>query len=332
MSNKLTHTSLPVDIISQYRTELMGFAIFGVLLGHLMNETWQPVILSQITRLIHTAGFIFLSGFGLYYAFQKNRNLAFFYKKRLIRIFVPFALITYWFFILAYACGEESLGKCFTDLTATSFWFFGEAQTWAMWYVSATIVLYLLFPLIYYVLFAFRSPAIGLAAISVVYAVSLYLIACFCPDYWMDTRIFFARFIMFPLGIFTGYLSANAKKVSAVQIICYFAVCIVMAAVAKLWIDDEIYAVIRTLIGLPLVTLFLHWLSKRKWAETVIFRPLHFGGVYSYELYLIHVIIFYLCRNIIGINSAVSMIIGIGISLLICQPVHKGINRLFEKK
>ena len=331
MSNKILQSSLPIQLISRYRAELMGLAIFGVLWGHMMNETYQPVLFSQLARLIHTAGFIFLSGFGLYYAFQKNSSISAFYKKRLTRILLPFVLITYWFFIVAFVCKEDTWLQFITNLTATSFWFYGEAHSWAMWYVSATIVLYILFPLLYYILFRFKKPIYGLVVISVLYVVMLFTIAHLAPNYWMNTRIFWARFIMFPLGIFTGYLSANARQVSFLQIGLYFAICILLAALAKIAIDDEIYSVTRTLIGLPFMTLLLHICSRWNWAQKGILKPLQFLGIHSYEIYLMHVMVFYLCRNIIGINSAISMVVGIVLALLLCKPIHTGIQQIMNK-
>jgi len=331
MSNKLTNISIPLNLISTYRTELMGCAIFGVLWGHLMNETWQPVIFAQVARLIHTAGFIFLSGFGLYYSFKKNANIYHFYTKRLIRILLPFALLTYWFFIVAFACGEDSLFKFVTNLTATSFWFFGESGSWAMWYVSATILLYLLFPLLFYILFSKDSPIMGLSCICIFYIVLLSFLFFYCPNYWLNTRIFFARFIMFPLGIYAGYLSSNVRQASLIQVIFYFLCCAILAIVAKLWVDDEIYCVIRSLIGIPIITIILHFINKWTWTQTAIFKPLQFLGNYSYELYLMHVMIFYLCNRIIGLHAAISMSIGIVFALVLCKPVHMAIQHISDK-
>ena len=331
MANNFQNISIPFNIISIYRAELMGCAIFGVLWGHLMNETWQPVIFSQIARLIHTAGFIFLSGFGLYYAFRKNSNIKHFYTRRLTRILIPFILLTYWFFIVAFAYGEDSPIKFITNLTATSFWFYGESGSWAMWYVSATILLYILFPALFYILFANNKPVLGLFYICIFYIVALSVLAYFCPLYWQNTRIFFARFIMFPLGMFAGYLSANARQASLGQICLYFIGCFILAFAAKLWIDDEIYSVLRTLIGLPVIAIILHCINKWNWTKIIIFTPLKFLGVYSYELYLMHVMIFYLCQRIIGLSSAISMSIGIALALLLCVPVQRLINLLQNK-
>ncbi len=93
-----------INTISKYRSELMGLAILGVMCGHFMNHTYQNNLLFSIARIIHTPGFLFLSGFGLYYSFVNNSNLGSFYLKRLKRLYFPFLLIsTPFFFRIAFA-------------------------------------------------------------------------------------------------------------------------------------------------------------------------------------------------------------------------------------
>ena len=87
-----------INTISKYRSELMGLAILGVMCGHYMNHTYQNNLLFSIARIIHTPGFLFLSGFGLYYSFVNNSNLGSFYLKRLKRLYLPFLLISTLFF------------------------------------------------------------------------------------------------------------------------------------------------------------------------------------------------------------------------------------------
>lgn len=77
--------SFQFETISKYRAELMGLAILGVMWGHLMNDTYQPSIFAQLARLVHTPGFLFLSGFGLYYSFSNNSDVHLFFKKRIAR-------------------------------------------------------------------------------------------------------------------------------------------------------------------------------------------------------------------------------------------------------
>lgn len=80
----------------------MGVAILGVMMGHLMNHTVQPSTLGHMARLVHTPGFLFFSGFGLYYSFTKDSCLSRFYAKRVLRLYIPFVIITSCFFYISY--------------------------------------------------------------------------------------------------------------------------------------------------------------------------------------------------------------------------------------
>lgn len=68
-----------VELFSKYRNELMGIAIIGVLVVHVLSfgkieaSNLGVTIIFFISRLAFTQGFLFLSGFGLYYSFKKNK-------------------------------------------------------------------------------------------------------------------------------------------------------------------------------------------------------------------------------------------------------------------
>ena len=62
--------------ISDYRSELMGIAIIGVMITHaLMYIDIQPSlkgVLFNLSQVIYTEGFLLLSGFGLFFSVTKN--------------------------------------------------------------------------------------------------------------------------------------------------------------------------------------------------------------------------------------------------------------------
>ena len=147
--------------ISRYRQTLMGVAIFGVMFSHWFGfqsiKSGIPYELSAIVvRLVFTEGFLFLSGFGLYYSFSKNQDIKSFYKRRFIRLYIPFVLLSlplYLYFLIA----REGYGfvDFFSQLTTVYFWFKGNYG--GMWYVSLSIMLYLFFPLLYRFIFLKKS-------------------------------------------------------------------------------------------------------------------------------------------------------------------------------
>ncbi len=69
-----------LEDISKYRQELMGIGIVGVLLSHLVTvggfDTNYMLVkfLLLFKQLVYTQGFLFLSGFGLYFSLSKNSD------------------------------------------------------------------------------------------------------------------------------------------------------------------------------------------------------------------------------------------------------------------
>lgn len=197
--------------ISKYRTELMGIAILGVMLGHITNLIYHPKILEQFLRLVHTFGFIFLSGFGLYFSFSKSPFLSNFYVKRIKRVYFPYLIISSGFFILFYIFGKCSFLQILEYLTTLAFWY--EGNYYGMWYIAISLFLYLIFPLLYRLLFGNCAISPGKRTLIVMMVTLLLLISIqyFFPEYWNMLQLGLPKILIFPLGVYCGYL---AKKES----------------------------------------------------------------------------------------------------------------------
>lgn len=132
-------------IFSKYRGELMGIAILGVCLLHAFKwaELGDSLIAHAVgpfARIAFTDGFLFLSGFGLYYSFSKNGDLCKFYLKRLNRVLLPYMIMSLPFFLLGLITGNISVSTFLMKLTSLYFWFWGND---GMWYISMSVALYL---------------------------------------------------------------------------------------------------------------------------------------------------------------------------------------------
>ena len=144
------------NIIGKYRSQLMGIAILNVLVLHSLgwtefhHPTWAATALNTFGRLIFTEGFLFLSGYGLYYSLHKNSNLKVFFTKRVKRLLIPYWLMTLPFFMLWLLMGKYGMLGFAQRVSTLYFWFHGNYV--GMWYISVSVLLYLCFPLIYRVL------------------------------------------------------------------------------------------------------------------------------------------------------------------------------------
>ncbi len=141
--------SISYNIIGQYRSQLMGIAMLNVMMLHSMS--WLSISLPKsvdfMIGILFTEGFLFLSGYGIYYSFFKNSNLKQFYGKRIQRLLIPYWIITTPFFVVQLTNGDyDFLGfiqRCFT----IAFWTHGNYA--GLWYISVSVLLYLCFPLIF---------------------------------------------------------------------------------------------------------------------------------------------------------------------------------------
>lgn len=142
---------LKIQMLSTYRNLLMGLAAIGVFVMHFIVQGVLafPSPIKKIETVLLLWGssgvdvFCLLSGFGLFYSLEKNLKLSQYYKKRVIRVYVPFLLITipgYLFFL------KISIKKCLIKWTTLYLWVSGNDGTW---FVSFIIVMYLLSPIIY---------------------------------------------------------------------------------------------------------------------------------------------------------------------------------------
>ena len=97
-------------------------------------------------------------------------------------------------------------------------------------------------------------------------------------------------------------------------------------------IDKNYYEQIRTLIGIPVVCIVLSLLNRENAIYGWVFKPLKWLGSYSLEIYLLHLQIWRGLAFVTTWDSTIRIIIAIPLTLLLCQPVHNGINSILKSK
>lgn len=171
-----------------------GFAMMGVLMVHATSfatvqmrgdDFFGLYNFLNIFSKVGTTTFIFLSSFVLFYNYYlrpfKGRDLARFFKNRLMYILVPYLLFSVLFFTVAwYHRGGEP------DLAAMleSFWpklATGKSYT-HLYFIFINIQFYVLFPLVLMLLKRFR----GFAAVCVLVGIALQWLFYFGNDAWWD--------------------------------------------------------------------------------------------------------------------------------------------------
>lgn len=137
--------SISYSLLGKYRAELMGIAMLNVMVLHSLSWTgfsspgWAAAVLNTFGRLLFTEGFLFLSGFGLYYSLHKNYDIRKFFAKRVQRLLIPYWVMSLPFFVAWVIAGRFGIGGLLMRLSTLEFWFHGNYA--GMWYISLSVLL-----------------------------------------------------------------------------------------------------------------------------------------------------------------------------------------------
>ena len=134
--------SISFDILSKYRSVLMGLTILSIIYFHFTEDcvnsqyNLHPFIVNY-KQYIGSCGvdiFLFLSGLGLYYSLKKDRNKREYFRKRFSRILIPYLLVAVpaWF-VRDILIEKGGFVKYMKDLLFVSF--FESGHVW-FWYIS----------------------------------------------------------------------------------------------------------------------------------------------------------------------------------------------------
>lgn len=276
-----------LDIISKYRTQLMGIAALMVIILH----AWTPIndnlsYIGYLEGLFREFGnygvdiFFFLSGLGCFYSIKKNSTKEF-YKHRFKRIIIPFLLVS----IINMFINNSSFISFIKSITLYNFYFVNVY--YSCWFIQAIVSLYIIFPW-YYKLFN-RVKNKTLFTIIII-AIMLILLWLFQKQIRNDFYIFIVRIPDFLIGIWLGWFitNSNFKLTYNKQIIIHlsFIIAIVME---YLRIHKNIYiineCIPKMLIAFSLSVVLANLLNKNSNRKTLI-KILTFLGTISLELYL----------------------------------------------
>ena len=215
---------------SCYRNAIYGIAILWVVMFHGVALSKLEIgenllFLDRTFRMGNVAVdmFIFMSGIGLYFSFSKGPKLHDFYIKRLVRVYVPYLLMTLPYIIYCFADGQIDLPLMIKAIFTVNFWT-GESTPIDFWYISLLLALYLLYPLFFLILF---RPAKGrlsqencelirmLIMVAVSVGFSMLLFFCFSSAYVILARAV-SRITVFIIGCYVGKLVKQKKRFNIV--------------------------------------------------------------------------------------------------------------------
>lgn len=268
-------------------TELKGLAILFVVLSHigyfLVNDHRFLVPLSNFAG-VGVDLFFILSGYGLVAsALQRPISAFHFYRKRLIKIFVP-VLVT-----MLLLLGLDYLVHDITYPTALTiknlFGFFPQADLYRdinspLWYITPLLVYYILFPLVFWR----KQPLVSAGILAAAAWVFIY----FLPDLGLVSeglvKMYKLHFMAFPVGMAVATLVSEPLHLTAKNRWIWTAIAGVLVTyllnntqVGSSWKNETASSIIT---ALALVGLFM--------AKPINNKMLALFGLFSFEIYLLH--------------------------------------------
>lgn len=290
-----------LDLLSKHRNALMGFAMLWIMVFHIPELS--GIKLFDFIQSVGYGGvdiFLFLSGFGLYFAMLKyDENLKKYYKKRFIRIMPEFWFVLCVVYLLQMDFSLDSLCNLIWDATTLTYWI-GEPHP--LWFISFIIVLYAIYP-IYYRLF--KKYGIKVPASFICLGLVFLFIYAYIAVHFYDNRIVggltifsFARIPIFFIGSIFGYLAKDECNFTlrntdkALCFICFFLAIIFLGFSLKF---AQEYLCTCSLYFLPFIVItpvlcvFLAvCFEKIKYLD----KLLAWIGTLSLELFMCHVYLF----------------------------------------
>ncbi len=275
--------------------ELKGFAILTIIfahIGYVLSTNGDFLFPFSILAGVGVNLFLFLSGYGLTFSqLKKEESVLTFYKRRLIKLFIPFWIVLGTLVLLdAFVLGKTYTMQFFLQ---AFFGLFIHVNAYRdlnspFWYFSFILLYYLLFPII----FTKKWPWLSAAMLYFIVRAIVQLHPSFLAGV---IGLYEVHILAFPLGIIGAWLVTtqtqilqNCKSVCITYrhylyvpslsvllwFIGYFAIHANVGAVA--YLEDV------TSLSIMFAVILLFVIKKRESALFSIF------GLYSYEIYLFH--------------------------------------------
>lgn len=318
--NKLTYFRL--SALSEYRSQLMGIAAILILICHANgNGVEMPAILKRLFTFGNYGVdiFLLLSGMGMYHSLEKaktiNQSIGSWYKRRFIRILVPYTLIALPYWLYVSIADNSSFVGFIENFSTLSFW----TKHQGAWYVALIIPLYLLSPTIY----RLCRKNVGIATMLFIIAALTMLPFISLPNNAIINNIVFAlsKSPCFFVGFLTGILIKRNYKIKNLYIIV---LCIITCILYKL--GDIQGVAIYWILTLPIIyisTIFINF-AKR---IAIFNSTLVLMGTISLESYLTNIYL----GDILSTLWVGSKLLAYGIIIIIGITTSIIISKLSQK-
>ena len=214
---------------SKYRNELFGLSMLEFIFFHytenisnaindgILDPDSTPIVsfLNNFHDYIGSMGveiFVILSGMGLFYSFEKNHNLGYFYKRRLRRVVIPYLIVAVPFWVISdNAFRADGAIETIKDI---SFYTFFSDGTNTLWFIGFITAMYLVFPVVYALVGKRGTHDVSNMCILIaILDVTMILIRKYFPEIGENISIAYGRAPDFVIGVFLGKYIQDDKEI-----------------------------------------------------------------------------------------------------------------------
>lgn len=308
-----------IDYILSNKKLFFGIAILLVIFSHLIHVDFQcKVWYVFYPGFIGVDIFMFFSGYGLCKSFESNSLPRFYYHrfKRVYPIYLLFAIISCLLFIWEQGV-HVPLREWILASTTLSFW--GLGQVFVDWYLSFLILLYLIFPVLYFVEKKISHIGVYIALLTI------FPILIWCNLPW-TLSCSLPRIPIFLMGIACAlYPNKPTYKISCIA----FAFAFLSSAVLLCLGYIPKYIVVYMFA--PFFMLLLAYIFSKMSSQSSWYKWLCFLGSISLELYVANMILLRILEEITVPYGIAIIYFALQAIITLCLVyINKGIQHLFN--
>ena len=262
-----------ISEINNYRKVLFGISILLVIIYHIWCDTQSNGLSSFRMGYIGVDIFFFLSALGCSYAYNKY-SLRRFYLRRFLRI-LPINSV---FVVICGLLAALVWGKGWTLsswlLKLTTLNFFNPHLSGPNWYISSLLILYALFPFLFFLVKRFSRFVVYSA-----FLLSFVTLYTFPEITWYHS-CFVSRIGVFLLGILCYMLTTNDKRITSLEVLFMAIAAIVLSSryCYMPFLATALFAPVFIAICIYVIRFFSQ--------KSLFIKLLSWFGTYSLELFL----------------------------------------------
>ncbi|MGI6055547.1 MAG: acyltransferase family protein [Bilifractor sp.] len=311
------------NYLSKYRSEIYGCMIIWIVLFHWYSVFADKLNFNWILFNFISQGnvgvdlFLILSGFSIRYALKKyefltRSNILSFYKRRMIKLFIPYLFFCIPYLILSYFfLYIDSVGMLIKEML------FVDRHVSGFWFIACIFVCYMISPIIEYLLRRDREKTV--IALTILYIIVLGVFAKFSPEFY-KYEVLLTRIPAFIFGMLLYKWVSEKRRISIGDIlIClsfilfrypvlYIAQRTPVLTDCSVLIDRLLMGTMGLGVGILLILILPHGESSR------INSCLSKVGKVTLEIYVFHIALKDIITKILG--PAVSSISRPGVLLI----------------